>query len=185
VRRTGYYCPGPGQLVEGRGARHLRIGGAVIDSVVAEAFLTALAQWRRQLEQARYQAGKVECRYRAVDRANRLEARGLEADWERTLTALTAAQTELDRCGAARSTTLTDEQRAAILALGEDLDQVWTAPSTTDRDRQQLLRTLLDEVNITVHRDHIASRVDLASVFRRGCHTPSVISVQMRRGAPD
>lgn len=67
MRRTGYYCPGPGQLVEGRGARHLRIGGAVIDSVVAEAFLTALAQWRRQLEQARYQAGKVECRYRAVD----------------------------------------------------------------------------------------------------------------------
>ena len=31
---------------------------------------------------------------------------------------------------------------------------VWSAATTTDRDRKQLLRTLLDEVNISVHRDH-------------------------------
>ena len=33
-------------------------------------------------------------------------------------------------------------------------EAVWDAPSTTDKDRKQLLRTLLDEVNIAVHRDH-------------------------------
>ena len=75
----GYYCTGTGQLVEGKGTRHLRVGGAGIDAAVAEAFLAALqpaalqaclaaaqqledghdaalAQWRRQVEQARYEA---------------------------------------------------------------------------------------------------------------------------------
>ena len=75
----GYYCTGSGPLVDGRGARHLRVGGAGIDAAVAEAFLaalapaalqaclaaaarledghdTALAQWRREVERARYTA---------------------------------------------------------------------------------------------------------------------------------
>ena len=45
----------------------------------------ALAQWRRQVERARYQAAKAERRYLAVDPDNRLVARGLEADWEKAL----------------------------------------------------------------------------------------------------
>src|SRR5680860_1047833 len=107
----GYYCTGTGTLVEGRGVRHLRVGGAAIDAAVAEAFLVALAptalqaclaaaqqledghdavlaQWRRQVEQARYAATQAERRYRAVDPDNRLVARGLERDWEHALTEL-------------------------------------------------------------------------------------------------
>jgi hypothetical protein len=38
----GYYCTGTGQLVKVRGTRHLRIGGAGIDTAVATAFLAAL-----------------------------------------------------------------------------------------------------------------------------------------------
>jgi DNA invertase Pin-like site-specific DNA recombinase len=38
----GYYCTGTGHLVEGRGTRHLRVGGAGIDAAVAGAFLAAL-----------------------------------------------------------------------------------------------------------------------------------------------
>jgi hypothetical protein len=99
----GYYCTGTGTLVEGRGTRHLRVGGVAIDAAVTQAFLAALAptalqaclaaaqqledghdaalaQWRRQVEQARYQASKAERRYRAVDPNNRLVARGLETE---------------------------------------------------------------------------------------------------------
>ena len=39
----GYYCTGTGQLVEGRGTRHLRVGGVAIDAAVTALFLTALA----------------------------------------------------------------------------------------------------------------------------------------------
>jgi DNA invertase Pin-like site-specific DNA recombinase/transposase-like protein len=173
----GYYCTGSGQLVDGRGVRHLRVGGAGIDTAAAEAFLaalapaalqaclaaaarleddhdTALAQWRREVERARYTAAAAERRYRAVDPDNRLVARGLEAEWETALATLAAAQAELARREAARPRTLRADERAAVLALGADLDTVWAAPTTTDRDRKQLLRTLLDEVNINIQRDH-------------------------------
>ena len=178
LRRPGQGHPrllltGTGTLVEGKGARHLRVGGAGIDAAVAEAFLAALqpaalqaclaaaeqledghdaalAQWRRQVEQARYQASQAQRRYRAVDPDNRLVARGLETAWNTALQALADAEAELARREAARPKTLTPQEKSAILALGDDLAGAWTTPTTTDKDRKQLLRSLLDEVNISV-----------------------------------
>jgi transposase-like protein len=197
----GYYCTGTGQLVEGRGTRHLRVGGVAIDQAVTGAFLAALepvalqacleaarqlehghdaalGQWRRQVEQARYRAAKAERRYQAVDPDNRLVARGLEAAWEKALTELAAAEAELTRRQAARPATLTAAERAAILALGDDLQAVWDAPTTTDKDRKQLLRTLLDEVNISVHRDHDSGHADLVLRWKGGAITELAIPVK-------
>src|SRR5690348_4393832 len=44
-----YYCQGSAELVNGRGARHMSVGGQAIDAAVAEAFLAALAPqpWTR------------------------------------------------------------------------------------------------------------------------------------------
>ncbi len=200
-----YYCQGPGALVDGRGTRHLNVGGLAIDAAVAETFLAALApaalqaclaaaqqledghdaalgQWRRQVEQARYAATKAERRYRAVDPENRLVARGLEADWEQALRDLTEAQAELTRRETARPTALTDDQRATILALGDDLSAVWMAPTTTDKDRKQLLRTLLEEVNITVHRGDPEPHADL--VLRWKGSAIGELTVPLRRPQP-
>jgi len=38
-----YYCQGPGELVDGRGRRHMSVGGLAIDAAVAGMFLAALA----------------------------------------------------------------------------------------------------------------------------------------------
>ncbi|MEV2226925.1 recombinase family protein [Nocardia vinacea] len=198
----GYYCTGTGQLVEGRGTRHLRVGGVGIDAAVAAAFLAALQpaalqacltaaeqledghdaaleQWRRQLEQARYQAGRAERRYRAVDPDNRLVARGLESEWNTALQQVADAETELARREAQRPKTLTPQEKSAILALGDNLDQVWSAPSTTDRDRKQLLRSLLDEVNITVARDTDSAHAELVLRWKGGAITE--LSVPIKR----
>ena len=187
----GYYCTGTGQLVDGRGTRHLRVGGVAIDAAVTALFLTALApaaaqaclqaarqledghhaalqQWRRQVETARYAAVNAERRYRAVDPENRLVARGLENAWETALRHLADAETELAHREAARPKTLTPQEKAAILALGDNLATVWDAPTTTDRDRKQLLHTLLDEVNITAHRGDTDSHADLIVRWKGG-----------------
>ena len=187
----GYYCTGTGQLVDGRGTRHLRVGGVAIDAAVTALFLTALApsaaqacleaaqqledghdaalaQWRRQVETARYAVTKAERRYQAVDPENRLVARGLENAWETALRHLADAETELAHREAARPKTLTPQEKAAILALGDNLATVWDAPTTTDRDRKQLLHTLLDEVNITVHRGDTDSHADLIVRWKGG-----------------
>jgi Recombinase len=200
-----YYCQGPGPIVDGRGTRHLSVGGLGLDAAVAEAFLAALrpaaleaclaaaealedgrdaalAQWRRQAEQARYAAGKAERRYRAVDADNRLVARALEADWNTALAALADAEAELARREQARPKTLTDPERAAVLALGEDLDAVWSAPATTDKDRKQLLRALLEEVNITVRREDPEPHADLALRWKGGAITD--LATPLRRPQP-
>ena len=63
---------------------------------------------------------------------------------------------------AARPKTLTGSERAAVLALGDDLGRACNAPTTADKDRKhQLLRTLIDEVNITLHRDDPGPHADL------------------------
>lgn len=202
----GYYCTGTGQLVDGRGMRHLRVGGVAIDAAVTAAFLAALApaalqaclaaaqrledghdaaltQWRRQLEQARYQAGRADRRYRAVDPDNRLVARGLETEWNQALQQVADAETELARREAARPKTLTPQEKQTILVLGDDLSQVWSASTTTDKDRKQLLRSLLDEVNISVHRDHTAGHADLVLRWKGGAVTE--MSVPIKRRPPN
>ena len=52
---------------------------------------------------ARYDATRAERRYLVVDAENPLVARGLETAWEKALTALTAAETELARRERART----------------------------------------------------------------------------------
>jgi Recombinase len=200
-----YYCQGSAELVNGRGARHMSVGGQAIDAAVAEAFLAALApaaldaclqaarqledghdvalaQHQRQVEQARYNASRAERRYLAVDPDNRLVARGLEAAWEQALRDLADAEAELTRRQTARPKPLTLEERQAILALGDDLGAVWDAPTTTDKDRKQLLRTLIDEVNITLHRDDPSPHASLVLRWKGGAI--SELTVPLRRRQP-
>jgi len=198
----GYYCA-TGSLVNGRGVFHMRVGGIAIETAVVETFLAALqpaalhacltaaqqledghdmalSQWRKEMERARYAATKAERRYAAVDPENRLVARGLETAWEKALRDLADAQAELARRETARPTTLSAAERAVILALGDDLHQVWTAPTTTDRDRKQLLRTLLDEVNITVDRDNGRNQANLILRWKGGAISELTVPIKRR-----
>jgi predicted DNA-binding transcriptional regulator AlpA len=98
---------------------------------------------------------------RTFDPDNRLVARGLEAEWENALRELKAAEAELARREHTRPVILTPEDRAAVIALGKDLDAVWSAPTTTDRDRKELLRTLLEEVVMTIDRENFNAHLTL------------------------
>jgi uncharacterized protein YndB with AHSA1/START domain len=180
----GYHCSGK-DIVQGRGVYCLNVGAIQIDRAVTEAFLkaltpaaveateqavrqleadhdAALSQWRLAVERARYEAERVERQYRAVEPENRLVARGLETEWEKRLRDLAAAEAELERRQQQRPRTLSVEEKSRLHALGSDLRKVWTAPTTTDRDRKELLRTLLEEVIVEVyrseHRAHLTLR---------------------------
>jgi DNA invertase Pin-like site-specific DNA recombinase len=178
-----YHCPSS-ILVANRGSWCLRVGGAQIDQAVAGALLAALTpagvkaaltaaealeqdhdaalgQWRLQVERAQYQAERAERRYRQVEPEHRLVARGLERDWEDALTALHAAQAELELREQQRPKALTAAEREQLLALGADLGRVWSAPSTTDRDRKQLLRCLIEEVILDIAREERRASVSI------------------------
>jgi predicted DNA-binding transcriptional regulator AlpA len=68
---------------------------------------------------------------------------------------------ELERREHARPRILTDDQRDSIRALGNDLPRVWSALTTTDRDRKELLHLMLDEVVIAVKRADAAAHLTL------------------------
>ena len=203
--KPGYYCNGTAELVDGRGVRHLTTGGAGIDAAVAQAVLdamapaaleaalaaaedlehgheTVLAQHTRAVERARYEASRAERRYRAVDPDNRLVARGLETDWEKALTALTAAEASLQQRRQRRPAPLTPDERAQILDLAQDLPAVWDAATTTDKDRKHLLHALLDEVVITITRNPGAGQADLLLRWKGGATTD--LTLTMRRAQP-
>ncbi len=170
----GYHCAGK-NIVEGRGLYCLNVGGVAIDEAVAQAFLeavtpaavdamktaveqahgnhdTALMQWRLEIERLRYEAGKAERRYRAVEPENRLVARGLEADWEGKLRELANAEADLRRRESQRLATISPDQLHRLRILSTDLKRVWYAATTTDRDRKELLRTILEEAVLNLKR---------------------------------
>src|SRR5205823_10664682 len=99
-------------------------------------------------ELTNYEAQRAERRYRAVDPDNRLVARGLERDWEERLRAVETAKIELERREKQRPRVISQAERDRLLALGPDLAAVWNAPTTTPRDRKELLRTLIEDVTI-------------------------------------
>jgi len=92
---------------------------------------------------------------------NRLVARGLETEWEKRLRDLALAEKELGRREQQRPRTLSPEEKTKLRSLGSDLQQVWTAPTTTDRDRKELLRTLLEEVMVTVNKPERCAHLTL------------------------
>jgi DNA invertase Pin-like site-specific DNA recombinase len=179
----GYHCAGK-TIVEGRGQYCLNVGGVQIDEAVAQTFLealeparlaatlaaaerleldteAALKQWRLGAERAAYEASRAERRYLAVDPDNRLVARGLEREWEQRLADLETAKHELARRLEQRPRILGQEERARLLALGADLATVWDAPTTTPRDRKELLRALIEEVILSVDRDAPAAHLTM------------------------
>jgi DNA invertase Pin-like site-specific DNA recombinase len=200
----GYHCPGR-NIVNGRGVYCLATGAGRIDETVALTVLAALepvgveaavaaaeqleadhdgalAQWRLAVERANYEVQRAERRYRAVDPDNRLVARGLEAEWENCLRELDKAKAELAHREALRPRTLSSDERRRLLALGTDLLKVWQAPTTLPRDKKELLRTVLEEVIISVDKQR--RRAHLTLRWRGGALSEIDIDLPPRRSAP-
>ena len=200
----GYYCANS-QPCGGRAVWCLRVGAVRIDRAVAETFLsaicpaglqaaleaqrlteseqqTALKQWRLQVEHARYEAERAERRYREVEPENRLVARTLESEWEKRLNELKTVETELLRKENECRGELTPQQRDQILALSTDLKQVWDTPTTTDRDRKELLQSLLEEVKIDVLADQ--AKAHLVLRWKTGAHSELEVLWRVKRLPP-
>jgi hypothetical protein len=117
-----------------------------------------------------------------VEPENRLVARTLETEWERKLQDQRTAEAELSRKECEQRLQLTDTQREEIRALGSDLKRVWDAPTTTDRDRKELLRSLLEEVKINILPDEAKGQLVLR--WKTGAITELDVLWRVPRKAP-
>ena len=109
--------------------------------------------WQQSLKRARYEIDLAERRYRAVDPENRLVASTLEKGWNEALQKERQIQEDYDRFLRASPPRLTDQERATIEALAKDIPALWDAPATTNVERKQILRCLIDRVVVQVRCD--------------------------------
>jgi DNA invertase Pin-like site-specific DNA recombinase len=106
--------------------------------------------WQQRLERARYEVERARRQYDAVEPENRLVARTLERALEETLRAEQKLQEDHRRAQSVRPTSLTEAERSAIRALSTELPRLWHSPTTTNEQRKEVVRQLLEEARLTV-----------------------------------
>jgi DNA invertase Pin-like site-specific DNA recombinase len=110
------------------------------------------------VERARYEAARAERAFCQVEPENRLVARTLEARWETKLAALTETEQALAAAQDARPPLPT---RVELQALAADLPGLWQAPTTSNKDRKRLLRTLIADLTLLPETDPATARIGL------------------------
>jgi len=110
------------------------------------------------VERARYQADRAERALLACEPENRLVARTLETRFEIRLAELAEARAALVAATTAHSPLPGREELEAAVA---DLERLWTAPTTSDRDRKRLLRTLVADVTLLADTDPAKLRIGI------------------------
>jgi excisionase family DNA binding protein len=157
------------------------IAAATVDNAVADRLLQALNPTevalalaaadevtdRRQrvsraaelaVERARYEADRAERAFGQVEPENRLVARTLETRWESKLAALAEAEHSL---AAAHDALPPLPSRAELEKLAADLPGLWQAPTTSNKDRKRLLRTLIADITLLPETDLARARIGI------------------------
>ena len=119
------------------------------------------------LEQARYEATRARRQYDAVDPDNRLVAGELERRWNEALAAVARIEDEIRSEHADQPAAVSDVDRAALLALADDLPRLWNHPAASAEIRKRILRAVLSEIVVSVEPD----RLHLMLHWQGGDHT--------------
>lgn len=109
--------------------------------------------WQQRRQRTRYDVELAERRYQAVDPANRLVAGTLEERWEEALKQERQLQEEYNRFANETQLQLAAEQLERITALASDIPALWKAPRTTNADRKEMIRCLVERVVVHVRCD--------------------------------
>jgi DNA invertase Pin-like site-specific DNA recombinase len=104
----------------------------------------------QSLERATYEADLTRRRYEEVDPSNRLVAAELERAWESRLQTQRKAEESLNRFRHETPSTLTPDQHRSILELANDFSALWHSSSTSDIDRQTIVRSLIKDIVVDV-----------------------------------
>lgn len=174
ARSASYYCPGKGRLSPH--GHCLRFSGRLLEGHVIEQILTALQpeairaaliaeekfrQARQQksdaihqaLEQAAYEAGRIERQFNAVEPENSLVFHTLTERWQAALEKV-ANLKERHQQSLSQSTVLDEGQRQRLFELAGNLKKLWDHPHTDAATKTRLVRTLIREIWIAAPDDH-------------------------------
>lgn len=122
--------------------------------------------WEQQCERARFEADRAERQFQAVEPENRLVGRTLEAKWEEALRKQLELEEEWHRFVQTTPRQLSDEERQRVTALSQSVYALWNSAGTTNADRKEIVRCLVDRVVVHVSRN--SERVDVTIHWQEG-----------------
>lgn len=193
-RRYSYVCAHQNTVYGGSSCQCL--SGAPLDGFVAEKVLKALEPaalelsleaaknieserseldglWQKRLERASYEAERAGRHYRCVEPENRLVARQLARDWEKKLAEEQRLKEEYQRFLAEKPRLLSASERESIRRLAADIPALWSAAGTTNSERKQIVRQVVERVVVEAEGD--SEQVGTCIEWAGGRRTAGVI----------
>lgn len=157
---------------------------AALEPAALELSLTATARleeeraeldrlWQQRRERAAYEVERAARQYQAVEPEHRLVARTLEHAWEEKLAAQQQLEEEYHRFVQQKPRILSETEREAIRRLATDIPALWAAPTTTDADRKEIIRQVIERVIVDVQGSN--ERVNVRLEWIGGSHTEGVV----------
>jgi hypothetical protein len=177
--QASYHASGVGHYachrhyVEATEPRGSGLAAAALDEIISQQVLRALTptaiavslqaqqdieqerqrlhtHWQQQLRRAHYEVQLAERRYQTVDPEHRLVAASLERRWEDALRHERGVQDAYDRFVRETPAQVSEIERQRIVAMAKNLPAIWHAPATTNRERKEILRCVIDRVVVYV-----------------------------------
>jgi hypothetical protein len=142
-----------------------------------------LKQLQLQLERAQYEADRAFRQFDAVEPENRLVARTLERQWNEALKHADELQSQIRDRKQKFQNQLSKIETEQIRRLAHDLPTLWNAPTTTDKDQKQLLRTAIEEVQLSKRDRNVTVRI----LWMGGAITDKIVhlpKVRSKRATP-
>jgi DNA invertase Pin-like site-specific DNA recombinase len=129
--------------------------------------------WQQRRERAAYEVERAARQYQAVEPEHRLVARTLERAWEEKLLTQQQLEEEYHRFLHQKPRLLSEAEREAIRRLATDIPAIWGAPTTTDADRKEILRQVIERVIVDVQGT--SEQVHVRIEWIGGGHTEGVV----------
>ncbi len=129
--------------------------------------------WEHRRERAAYEAERAGRHYQALEPENRLVARQLARAWEEKLAAHQQVEEDYARFLQRQPRLLSAAEQDAIRRLAADIPALWQAPRTTVAERKEIIRQVVERVEVTVAGE--SERVGVVIVWAGGSQTGTLI----------
>jgi DNA invertase Pin-like site-specific DNA recombinase len=129
--------------------------------------------WNARLERAAYESQRAGRHYRLVEPENRLVGRQLAKDWEGKLATEQKLKEDYRRFIHEQPRPLSEAERQSIRLLSEDIPALWEASSTTNQDRKEIVRQVIERIVIDAEgtTERVRARIEWAG----GTSTESIM----------
>lgn len=106
--------------------------------------------WQQRLERATFEANRAKRHYQLIEPEHRLVARQLAQDWETKLQVQQQLQEEYERFCCQQPKQLSEGEKQSIQNLAERLPHLWHADTTTQAQRKEIVRQVIQKITVTV-----------------------------------